>query len=57
MELLKSLKFIKKVETKDEGETSKQKILKDLEEAVEEVNQIKAGKLKGKPLREFLDEL
>ncbi|ELR72896.1 hypothetical protein C900_00857 [Fulvivirga imtechensis AK7] len=55
MELIKSLKFIKKVET--EEETSKEQILKDLKSAVEEVNQIKAGKKKAQPLSEFLDEL
>jgi hypothetical protein len=55
MELIKSLKFIKRVET-EEG-TSKEQILEGLQEAVEEVNQIKAGKQKAQPLSEFLDEL
>ncbi len=31
--------------------------LKGLEEAIQEVNDIKAGKKKGTTLREFLDEL
>ncbi len=55
MELVKSLKFIKKVET-NEG-TSKEEVLQGLQEAVEEVNQIKAGKKKAQPLSEFLNEL
>lgn len=55
MELIKSLKFIKKVETQES--TYKEEILLDLQSAVEEVNQIKAGKKKAQPLTEFLDEL
>jgi len=55
MELIKSLKFIKRVET-EEG-TSKEQILQGLQDAVEEVNQIKAGKKKAQPLSEFLNEL
>lgn len=55
MELIKSLKFIKKVET-EEG-TSKEQILQNLQDAVEEVNQIKAGKKKAQPLSDFLNEL
>lgn len=55
MELIKSLKFVKKVET-DEN-TSKEQIMQGLQEAVDEVNLIKAGKKKAQPLSEFLDEL
>lgn len=55
MELIKCLRFIKKIET-NEG-TSKEEILQDIREAVEEVNKIKSGKLKAKPLNEFLNEL
>ena len=55
MELIKSLNFIKRVDT--EGETSKEQILQGLQDAVEEVNQIKAGNKKAKPLSEFLNEL
>ena len=53
-ELVKSLKFIKKIET-NEG-TSKEDVLQGLQEAVEEVNQIKAGKKKAQPLSEFLNQ-
>lgn len=55
MELIKSLKFIKRVET--EEVSSKEEVLKGLQEAVEEVNQIKAGKKKAQSLSEFLDGL
>lgn len=55
MELIKSLKFIKRVDADEE--TSKEQILQGLQDAVEEVNQIKDGKKKAQPLSEFLDEL
>ena len=55
MELIKSLKFIKRIDAKEE--TSKEQILQGLQEAVEEVNLVKAGKKKAQPLSEFLDEL
>ena len=55
MELIKSLKFIKKVET--EEVTSKEQILKGLQGAVEELNLIKAGKKRAQPLNKFLNEL
>ncbi|MCG3166550.1 MAG: hypothetical protein POELPBGB_02330 [Bacteroidia bacterium] len=53
MELLNSLSFVK---AKPVDETKKQ-ILDDLKEAVHNVNLVKQGKLKGKPLKELLDEL
>ncbi len=53
MELLKNFKFVKaNLLTPESAE-----VLEDLKEAVEEVNQIKAGKKKGQPLSEFLSEL
>ncbi len=55
MELIKSLKFIKRIDTEEKN--SKEQILNGLQDAVEEVNMIKAGKKKAKPLSEFLDEL
>lgn len=54
MNLVKNLKFVKKVRTKL---SPKEKFLKELEEAVEEVKLIKAGKKKGKPIEELLNEL
>jgi hypothetical protein len=55
MELIKSLKFIKRVDA--EEETSKEQILQGLQDAMKEVNLIKAGKKKAQPLSEFLNEL
>ena len=55
MELIKSLKFVKRVETSDDP--SKAEIMKGLQHAVEEVNLVKAGKHKAQPLSEFLNEL
>lgn len=65
-ELKSSLKQVKQM---NEGKLPKQtakgkntpkdksKVLEDIREAAEEVNQIKAGKKKAKPLSEFLNEL
>jgi hypothetical protein len=36
---------------------SKQKFLDEFREAVEELNQIKAGKIKGRPAQYLIDEL
>ncbi|MEQ6118061.1 hypothetical protein [Reichenbachiella sp. MALMAid0571] len=55
MELIKSLKFIKRIDA--EEESTKEQILQGLQDAVEEVNLIKAGKKKAQPLSEFLNEL
>ena len=53
MELLNNFKFVKaKPLTPYKAE-----VLEGLKEAVEEVNQIKTGKKKSKPLNEFLNEL
>jgi hypothetical protein len=53
LEMLKKLTYVKteKLNRKDE------KFYEGLKEAVEEVNLIKEGKKKGKPLVEFLNEL
>jgi hypothetical protein len=55
MELIKSLDFVKKVKTDDEP--TKEQILQDLRDAVEEVNLIKTGKLKGIPAKDLINEL
>jgi len=52
--LIKNLRFVKQVRT---NVTSKEKFLKDLDEAVEEVNQIKAGKKKAVLLKDLLNDL
>ncbi len=53
LELLKNFNFVKAKPLTP----TKVKVLEELKEAVEEVNQIKAGKQKAQPLGEFLDEL
>jgi hypothetical protein len=53
MELLQNFKFVKaKPLTKEKAEA-----LEGLKEAVEEVNELKAGKKEGQPLSDFLNEL
>ena len=52
--LIKNLRFVKQVKT---HVSSKEKFLKDLDEAVEEVNQIKAGKKKAVLLKDLLNDL
>ena len=53
MELLNNFNFVKATPlTSDDAE-----LLEGLKEAVEEVNQIKAGKKNAQPLGEFLNEL
>ncbi|MDX2245248.1 MAG: hypothetical protein SF052_00615 [Bacteroidia bacterium] len=53
MELLKNFKFVKAKPLTP----YKSEVLEGLREAVEELNQIKAGKKKAQSLSEFLDEL
>jgi hypothetical protein len=56
LELMKSLSFVKKVKTVDD-EPTKEEILDGIRQAVKEVNLIKQGKLKARPIQELLDEL
>lgn len=56
LELMKSLSFVKKIKTTDD-EPTKEEILDGIRQAVKEVNLIKQGKLKGRPVQELLDEL
>lgn len=53
MELLSNFKYVKAKPLSP----YKTQVLEGIREAVEEVNQIKAGKKKAKPLSEFLNEL
>jgi hypothetical protein len=53
MELLKNFSFVKAQPLT----ATKARLIKDLEEAVNNVNLAKQGKLKPKPLNELLDEL
>lgn len=52
-EVLKSIPYVKATIISDE----KARLLKEMKEAVSEVNQIKTGKLKARSAREILDEL
>jgi hypothetical protein len=56
MEFVKSIDFIKKIDV-EEKEPKKKQILQGIKQAVEEVNLIKAGKLKGINAKDLLNEL
>ena len=47
----------KNLETWEEPELTKEQILANIKQGVEEVKLVIAGKLKGRPLQELLDEL
>jgi len=53
MELLSNLKFVKA----EPLTPYKSKVLRDIKEAVDDVNLIKAGKKKAQPLSDFLNGL
>jgi len=55
MELVNSLGFIK-VEKAEEGD-SKAEIIDNLKRGFKEMKQMKEGKIKGTPLKDFLNEL
>ncbi len=55
LDLINNLKFVKTV--KPTVSTGKAKFLKEFAEAIEEVKQIEAGKKKGIPLEDLLNEL
>jgi len=58
MKLIKNLDFVQvKEPRKAKISAAKQKFLDEFKEAVEELNMVKAGKLKGKPFQELIDEL
>ncbi len=53
LELLRSLPFVKTTAVQDENEA----IRTNVQTAVEQMNQVKSGKLKGRPVQKLLDEL
>lgn len=59
VELFNNLKFVKKVTTNEDTDRipTKKEFNKNFRSVVREVNLIVAGKKKGTPLKEFLDEL
>ena len=55
MKLVKSLGFVR-VEKADDGD-SKEEIMENLTKGFEEMKLFKEGKIKGTPLKDFLNEL
>jgi hypothetical protein len=53
LELLRSLPFVKTTTVQDE----KTAVLESVRTAVDQMKQVKAGKLKGRPVQDLLDEL
>lgn len=53
LELLRSLPFVKTTAIQDEREA----VLDSVRTAVDQMKQVKAGKLKGRPVQKLLDEL
>lgn len=58
-ELLQQLNFVEVVEPAKQAAAAKKKnaVLTNLEESIHEVKRIKAGKLKGIPAKDLLNEL
>jgi len=56
MKLAKSLNFVTVKELQDKA-SAKQELLNGLQQAVQEVNDIKAAKKQGQSLKDFLNEL
>lgn len=57
-EQLKLVQILQKEPEEEEyEEPTKEQLLQEIREAAEEMNLIKKGKLKGRPLQELLDEL
>jgi hypothetical protein len=54
MKLVKQLNFVT-IKDSNEIPPSKEEFLDGLREAIDEVNDIKAGKKKGQPLKDFLN--
>ena len=56
LELLQNFDFVKVVEEDDDGD-SREEIIENLKQAAKDLKLIKEGKLKTRPLKEFLNEL
>ena len=57
LELVHSFDYIKVKEANEEPAPTKEEFLNGMRGAIEEVKLIKAGKKKGKPFQQLLDEL
>ena len=55
MELMNNLKFVE-VEKEDDDGDSREEIIAKLKGAANDIKLINAGKLEGRPLKDFLDE-
>lgn len=53
LELLRSLPFVKSTTIRNEHD----EVVESVRTAVEQLKQVKAGKLKGRPVQKLLDEL
>ena len=51
------VELIQKPEPEEYEEPTKEQLIEEIKEAVREVNLIKKGKLKGRPLKDLLNEL
>ena len=56
MELLGNFDFVQVTEEANDGD-SREEIIANLRQAGKDLQRLKAGKLDGRPLKEFLDEL
>ena len=57
VELLRSFDFVKIRKTESVKSRTKTELFNDLEQAVNEINLVKKGKLKGRPAEDLLNEL
>lgn len=57
LEMLRNFKFVNNVETIEEESSTKQEILDNIKEAVQELNLIKKGKLKARNAEDLINEL
>jgi len=57
MELLRNFDFVKVTKEEESDGDSREKIIANLKEAAKDLKLIKAGKLEGRPLKDFLNEL
>jgi len=57
LEFLKTLSYVKVKSVPAEESDEKAAIIASVKQAVEEMKLVKAGKLKGRPVQELLDEL
>ncbi|MFT3883930.1 MAG: hypothetical protein QM724_00435 [Flavobacteriales bacterium] len=57
LKFLRTLSYVKVERAPSEASAEKEAIIASVRQAVEEMKLVKAGKLKGRPVQELLDEL